>query len=104
MREDLRRRVGLPASYSELDCNVSYVALNKLRQRLHLRERRCRVSVEGGNLLPYFWRSIPPPLFEAGLPIHHLSPILKPLCCCTARWHQRNHQKPCASPPPRHAI
>src|SRR5467141_3144770 len=104
MREDLPRGVGLPTSNSELDCNVSYVALNKLRQRLHLRERRCRVSGEGGNLLLDFWRSIPPPLFEAGLPIPHLSPILKPLCCSTARWHKRNHQEPGDSAPRRHAF
>src|SRR5260370_11340320 len=104
MREDLRRRVGLPTSNSELDCNVSYVALNELLQRLHLRERRRRVRREGGNLLLDFWRSIPPPLLEAGLPIPHLSPILKPLCCSTARWHKRNHQKPGNSPPRSHAF
>src|SRR5260370_981151 len=42
--------------------------------------------------------------WEAGLPIPHLSPILKPLCCSTARWHKRNHQKPGDSPPRRHAF
>src|SRR6266404_598202 len=104
MREDLGGGVRLPASNSPFDGHIPYISLNKLGQRLHLRQLGRRGSRESGHLLLDFGRGISPPLFKPCFPIAHLFPILKPLSCSSPWWHKCNYQDSGDPPPWRHIV
>src|SRR6267142_7014655 len=94
MRENLRRRMGLPSANSQFDCDVADITLDELRERLHLRKLGGCRRRERGHFLFDFRRSVPAALFEPCLPVPHLLPILEAPVCATAQRKKRNHQEP----------